>query len=127
MCAKSFSCARLFVNPWGVSHLCPWNAPGKNIGMGCHSLLQGIFLTQASNRVSCIGRQILYCLGHQGSPSFEESQTNQNESTSCQSFDMLERTSGRMSLKYVGDCLKHVRSVLKSSGLVLSPLGGISI
>ena len=25
--------------------LCPWNSPGKNTGMGCHSLLQGIFLT----------------------------------------------------------------------------------
>ena len=23
--------------------LCPWNFPGKNIGEGCHSLLQGIF------------------------------------------------------------------------------------
>ena len=23
--------------------LCPWNSPGKNTGMGCHSLLQGIF------------------------------------------------------------------------------------
>ena len=21
--------------------LCPWNSPGKNTGMGCHSLLQG--------------------------------------------------------------------------------------
>ena len=26
--------------------LCPWNSPGKNSGVGCHSLLQGIFLTQ---------------------------------------------------------------------------------
>ena len=26
--------------------LCPWNFPGKNIGVGCHFLLQGIFLTQ---------------------------------------------------------------------------------
>ena len=29
--------------------LCPWNFPGKNTGMGCHFLLQGIFLTQGSN------------------------------------------------------------------------------
>ena len=29
--------------------LCPWNSPGKNTGVGCHSLLQGIFLTQGSN------------------------------------------------------------------------------
>ena len=29
--------------------LCPWNSPGKNTGVGCHFLLQGIFLTQGSN------------------------------------------------------------------------------
>ena len=29
--------------------LCPWNSPGKNTGVGCYSLLQGIFLTQGSN------------------------------------------------------------------------------
>ena len=26
--------------------LCPQDSPGKNTGMGCHALLQGIFLTQ---------------------------------------------------------------------------------
>ena len=26
--------------------LCPWTSPGKNTGVDCHSLLQGIFLTQ---------------------------------------------------------------------------------
>ena len=29
--------------------LCPWNFPGKNTGVGCQSLLQGIFLTQADS------------------------------------------------------------------------------
>ena len=29
--------------------LCPWNFPGKNTGVGGHSLLQGIFPTQGSN------------------------------------------------------------------------------
>ena len=28
--------------------LCPWDFPGKNTGVGCHSLLQGIFPTQGS-------------------------------------------------------------------------------
>ena len=27
----------------------PWNFPGKNTEIGCHALLQGIFLTQGSN------------------------------------------------------------------------------
>ena len=26
--------------------LCPWDSPGENTGVGCHFLLQGIFLTQ---------------------------------------------------------------------------------
>ena len=29
--------------------LFPWDSPGKNTGVGCHFLLQGIFLTQGSN------------------------------------------------------------------------------
>ena len=29
-----------------VRLLCPWDSPGKNTGVGCHALLQGIFLTQ---------------------------------------------------------------------------------
>ena len=48
--------------------LCPWNSPGKNTGMGNHSLLQGIFLTQGSNPDLPRCMQILYCLSHQGSP-----------------------------------------------------------
>ena len=29
--------------------LCPWNSPGRNTGVGCHALLQGIFLPQGLN------------------------------------------------------------------------------
>ena len=32
-----------------TSLLCPWGFPGNNSGLGCHFLLQGIFLTQGSN------------------------------------------------------------------------------
>ena len=28
---------------------CPWDSPGKNTGVGCHALLQGIFPIQGSN------------------------------------------------------------------------------
>ena len=37
---------RLFETPWAVAArlLCPWDSPGKNTGVGCHFLLQGIFL-----------------------------------------------------------------------------------
>ena len=36
--------------------------------MDCHFILQGIFPTQGSNLCLLLGRQILYCLSHQGSP-----------------------------------------------------------
>ena len=44
------------------SCLCPWNSPDKNTGVGCHSLLQGIFLTQGSIPGLPHCRQILYRL-----------------------------------------------------------------
>ena len=42
-----------------------WNSPGKNTGMGSHSLLQGIFPTQGSNLGLPHCRQGLYHLSHQ--------------------------------------------------------------
>ena len=48
--------------------LCPWNFPGKNTGVGSHSLLQAIFLTQELKLDHLNCRQILYHLNHQGSP-----------------------------------------------------------
>ena len=43
--------------------LCSWDFPGKNTGVGCHALLQGLFLTQELNPcLLCLlhCRQILY-------------------------------------------------------------------
>ena len=63
-----------FVGPHGLQPtrvLCPWDSPGKNTGVGCHALLQGIFLTQGSNsHLLCLlyCRWILYPLSHWGSP-----------------------------------------------------------
>ena len=47
-----FSCVQLFATPGNVAHQAPLScdSPGKNNGVGCHALLQGIFLTC----VSCI-------------------------------------------------------------------------
>ena len=51
--------------------ICPWNSPGKNIELGRHSLLQGIFLTQGSNLVPCIpGR--FFITKSRGKPSVAE-------------------------------------------------------
>ena len=40
--------------------LCPWNSPGKKTGVGCYSLLQGIFPNQGSNPGLLHWRKILY-------------------------------------------------------------------
>ena len=53
------------LEPTGL--LYPWNSPGKDTGVGCHFLLQGIFPTQGSNPDLLHCRQTLYCLSHQGS------------------------------------------------------------
>ena len=42
--------------------------PGKNTGVDCHVLLQGIFPTQGSNPGLLHCRLILYQLNHHGSP-----------------------------------------------------------
>ena len=56
--------------PWPTRLLCPWDSPGENTGVGCHSLLQGIFPTQGSNPGLLYCRQILYQLNHNVSPRF---------------------------------------------------------
>ena len=41
--------------PQAAKLLCPWVSPGKSTGVGCHDVLQGIFLTQGSNlRLLCL-------------------------------------------------------------------------
>ena len=53
---------------WTVAHQARlWNSPGKNTGVGCHFLLQGIFPTQGSNPGLLHCGQTLYWLSHQGS------------------------------------------------------------
>ena len=44
------------------------DSPGKNTGVGCRALLQGIFPTQELNPGLLNCRQILYQLSHQGKP-----------------------------------------------------------
>ena len=48
--------------------LCPWGSPGKNIGVGIQSLLQGQFPTQGQNLGLLSYRRILHHRSHQGSP-----------------------------------------------------------
>ena len=65
VCVLSLSVVSDSLQPHGLwpARLCPWDSPGKYTGVGCHTLLQGIFPTQGlnlSSYVSCIGRRVLY-------------------------------------------------------------------
>ena len=44
------------------------DSPSKNTGVGCHALLQGIFLTEGSSPGLLHCKQILCHLSHQGIP-----------------------------------------------------------
>ena len=71
-----------------LSHLCPallphgcstpgsspWDSPGKSTRVGCHFLLQGLFLIQGSNPGLLHCRQLLYCLSHRGGPNISISE-----------------------------------------------------
>ena len=45
-CLVTKSCLTLATTWTSARLLCPWDFPGKNTGVGCCFLLQGIFLTQ---------------------------------------------------------------------------------
>ena len=52
-----FTHVQLFVTLWTVDRQAPhpWDSPGKNTGVGCHFLLQGIFPIQGPNlRLLCL-------------------------------------------------------------------------
>ena len=71
-CLVAKSCSTL-LRPHGLFPprlLCPWDFPGKNTGMGCYFLLQGIFPPQKLNQRLPHCRWILY-------------QLSRKESTSC--------------------------------------------
>ena len=72
MCYRKWSCSVISdsLRPRGLKPtrlLRPWDSPGKNTGVGCHSLLQEIFPTQGLNPGLLHCRQTLYRLSHQGS------------------------------------------------------------
>ena len=66
--------------------LCPWEFLGQNTGVGCHFLLQGIFLTQGSNpSLLCLlhWQAGSLSLSHLGSSSFCTSPPKMWASISC--------------------------------------------
>ena len=66
LCSEKIPCSEI---PWTVAHQAHLSMgfPKQGYWVGCHFLLQGIFLTQESNPGLLHCKQILYHLSHQGS------------------------------------------------------------
>ena len=78
------------------------NSPGKNTGVGCHALLQGIFPTQGSNPGLPHCKWILYQLSHKGSPRILEWVAYPFSSRSCQprNWTRVSRIEGRFFISW---------------------------
>ena len=83
--------------------LCPWNSLGKNTGVGCHSLLQKIFPTQALNSGPLHCRQFLYRLNNRSN--LEKPFLDSTVPTSCYPLSYFPLT-----MKYQ-DCLRLLSPV----------------
>ena len=64
-CDLSPTVMEIKINKWDLIKL---RFPGKNTGVGCHSLFQGIFSPHGSNLTLPYCREILYHLSYQGIP-----------------------------------------------------------
>ena len=95
---------------------CPWDFLGKSTGVGCHFLLQGIFLTQGSDPGLPHCRQILYRLSLQRS--------SQGHKYQMKGFLWI----GLQSIPFGYFCCtyKYFLLLLSESASVLSPRNGLS-
>ena len=93
---------------------------GKNTGVGCHALLQGIFPSQGSNPGSLHCRLIPYRLSHQGRPS--PSQTDLWES--CPAWHAPAPLEAMSQLLFLAAQVYLSCNLISSSGLLLEKTQG---
>ena len=78
---KAYCCCLVIsdsCDPMTIAHQAPlWKFPGKNTGVDCHALLQGIFPTQRSNRGLLHWQGNSLPLSHQGSLKADQKQSNE--------------------------------------------------
>ena len=100
-----------------------WDSPGKNTGIGCHFLFQGIFLTQGSNLILLRCRQILYNLSHPGSPLLRSSSVQSLSHVWLFTTPWIAARQASLSITISRTSLKlmSIESVMPSSHLILCP------
>ena len=93
-CVHVLSRVWLFVAPGTVARqlLCPWGFPGKNTGVGCHFLLQGVFQIQGSNLHLLHWQADSLPLSHPGSPQVLQAPTKED---TAQLFSSLHKLAGK--------------------------------
>ena len=106
------------------------DSPGKNTGVGCRALVQGIFPTQRSNPGLPRCRQILDWVSHQGSPLGLESSPKQHglsssfELSSIHSFSIASSTPRVESLTQQGTLYWSEFSLSREKK---EPMGNLSV
>ena len=100
-----FSRVWLFQTHWTAAHqapLCPWDSPGKNTGVGCRALLQGIFPAQGLDLisyVSCTGKAGSSPLEPHGKPTMHT--YTKTLYCTCQLYTSLSKCTSKLGGKYI--------------------------
>ena len=103
-----------------VRLLCPWVFPGKNAGVSCHFLLQGIFLTQRPNPCLLHWQMASLPLSHQGSLESSNFLILASEPSSSKSH-IINKQTNKKSIHDSGES-KGLRSLyVRNQRMVLGP------
>ena len=94
--------------------LCPWDSPGKNTGVGCHALLQGILLTSANNNVSILTGLYLWCWRRLLRVPWTARRSNQSILKEISPEDSLEGLMLKLKLQYFGHLMRRTDSFEKT-------------
>ena len=95
--------------------LCPWDFPGKDTGVGCHFLLQGIFPTQGLNLGLPHCKQILYWVSYKESPLMQSSSSMQMHGSAGDRFTQPWINAGMDHCPTLGVC--HGSGVVVGCGI----------
>ena len=104
---KSLSLVQLFAIPWTTACEVPpsMGFPGKSTGVGCHFLLQGIFLTQGLNTGLLHCRQTLYYLKEYEARNKDKCACTQGISWNIRSWWTLQSLPQKVQGQYIVCCL----------------------
>ena len=93
---------------WPSRLLCPWDSPGKNSGVCCHALLQGIFLPRLP--MSPAEQEDSLPLWHRGSPSLVVCSSMSSKTHGYMYFRMIGRSTTRYIKKFCPELLNEYRA-----------------